>query len=162
MKAKDLMASNVRTVRSNQTLADAARVLWDCDCGAVPVLDENGERAVGMLTDRDICMAAWSRNQPLSEISVASVHSRDLFSCVENADIDDVEQLMRRKQVRRIPVVDSAQHVVGIISLADLAKSVGTQPRSVAAVPSASDVTATLANICRREPSSQELRHDRI
>lgn len=161
MKAKDLMARNVRTVCSNQTLADAARVLWDCDCGAVPVLDERGERVVGMLTDRDICMAAWSRNQPLSDISIASVHSRELFSCVEDADIDDVEQLMRRKQVRRIPVVDSAQRVVGIISLADLAKSVGSQPRNSTPV-SANDVTATLANICRREASAQELRYDGV
>jgi CBS domain-containing protein len=160
MKAKDLMASNVRTVRANQTLADAARVLWDCDCGAVPVLDEAGERIVGMLTDRDICMAAWSRNQLLSDIPVSSVHSRDVFTCVEDADIDDVEQLMRRKQVRRVPVVDSAQRIVGIVSLADIAKNVGTQPRSAASMLSASDVAATLANICRREASARELRSD--
>lgn len=160
MKAKDLMASNVRTVRSNQTLADAARVLWDCDCGALPVLDESGERAIGMLTDRDICMAAWSRNLPLSEIQVSSVHSQDLVACVEDSDIDDVEQLMRRKQVRRIPVVDSAQRVVGIVSLADIARSVGTQPRSASSMLSATDVTATLANICRRERGSDGLRQD--
>lgn len=160
MKAKDLMATNVRTVRCDQTLADAARILWDGDCGAVPVLDESGEQAIGMLTDRDICMAAWSRNLPLSEIQVSAVHSRDLVACVEDSEIDDVEQLMRRKQVRRIPVVDSTQHVVGIVSLADIARSVGTQPRNASSMLSASDVTATLANICRREPSSEALRHD--
>lgn len=160
MKAKDLMVTDVRTVSENQTLADAARALWDCDCGAVPVLDENDQRVVGMLTDRDICMAAWSRNQLLSEISVSSVHSREVFTCVEESDIDDVEQLMRRKQVRRIPVVDSAQRIVGIVSLADIAKNVGTQPRSAASMLSASDVAATLANICRREASSRELRQN--
>jgi CBS domain-containing protein len=160
MKVRDLMVKDVLTVRSNQTLGDAARALWDGDCGAVPVLDENGERAIGMLTDRDICMAAWSRDRPLSEIPVSSVATGELQSCTEEAEIGDVEQLMRRKQIRRIPVLDSSQRVVGIVSLADIARSVGTQPRSAISALSATEVTATLANICRRERGSAELRQN--
>jgi CBS domain-containing protein len=151
MKVRDLMVKDVLTVRSNQTLGDAARALWGGDCGAVPI---------GMLTDRDICMAAWSRDRPLSEIPVSSVATGELQSCTEEAEIGDVEQLMRRKQIRRIPVLDSSQRVVGIVSLADIARSVGTQPRSAISALSATEVTATLANICRRERGSAELRQN--
>jgi CBS domain-containing protein len=120
MKIESLMTTDVRVCFASANLADAARAMWEGDCGCVPVLDEDA-RVVGMLTDRDICMAAWTQGRPLEELSVPSAMSSKVVSCKCGDRVEDVEELMRQNQVRRVPVLDADGRLEGLVSLADLA-----------------------------------------
>jgi CBS-domain-containing membrane protein len=100
-------------------------VMWEHDCGIVPVLDAEG-KLVGVVTDRDICMAAFFHGARLSELPVREVMARDLHTLRPEASLHDALALMRRMQVRRVPVVDDAGALVGIFSLADLANPAAT------------------------------------
>jgi CBS domain-containing protein len=150
MIVADLMTRNAASVRSGQTLAAAAQLMWDCDCGAVPVIESVGDKAIGILTDRDICMATWSRGLPPGSIFVDEVMSHDLVRCTPQDAISRVEALMRSKQIRRIPVVDADQHLVGILSLADIARATTDSPARRSDGDLSSDgLATTLAGICR-------------
>src|SRR5262249_29514336 len=106
----------------NDTLHRAAQIMWDRDCGAVPVVDAEG-RAVGLVTDRDLCMAAYTRGRPLSAISVSSLLSGKLHTCAASTSLDEAVARMRARRVRRLVVVDPKdQRLVGMLALADLAR----------------------------------------
>ena len=145
MIVADLMTENTACIRPNQSLSDAARLMWECDCGALPVLNSAGE-VCGMITDRDICMATWLRNSPPHAIPVSSVMSRHLHSCAPSDPLSSAEALMREKQIRRVPVLNAVGQLLGILSLADLAKQTthGTRAGLLA-----DEVASTLADICR-------------
>jgi CBS domain-containing protein len=124
--------------------------MWEHDCGCLPVCATNGEtRVIGMLTDRDICMAALFQGRPLRELKVADAMSEDIRVCELDDRPEDVELLMRENQIRRVPVTDSAGALVGIVSLADLARSArGRASSRKPGVVSERDVGHTLAAIC--------------
>lgn len=121
MKVSQVMTTNVRTCWKNESLDHVARLMWEADCGCVPVLDQNG-RVLAMITDRDICMAAYTQAQLLGQIPVARVMSHELHSCGPDEELDKVEKTMRSRQVRRLPVVDDEGRLQGIVSLADIAQ----------------------------------------
>jgi CBS-domain-containing membrane protein len=149
MLVEDLMTRNVASVRSDQTLAVAARLMWDCDCGALPVVDADGAKVVGMITDRDICMATWSREVAPSGIFVREAMSENLVVCQPRDPIGRAESIMRTKQVRRLPVVDSERRLLGILSLADIARAAGATSKLESDRDLSGDVLATtLAGIC--------------
>ena len=120
MKIRDLMTESVSTCKAQDSLSKPAQIMWDSDCGAVPVVDEQ-RRVIGVITDRDIAMAAYLQGKTLAESRVFTVMSRD----VETISPDDspamAELVMQRRQVRRLPVVDDAGKLLGIVSLGDLA-----------------------------------------
>jgi|SoiMethySBSTD1v2_1073268.scaffolds.fasta_scaffold19929_10 CBS domain-containing protein len=120
MLVKDIMTADVRSCRPHDSLQFAAGLMWEADCGCVPVVDDE-RRVVGIITDRDICMAAFTQNMPLWQSRVESAMARKV-ACV-GADDSPVlaEEAMQRLQVRRLPVVDRAGTLVGLLSLADLA-----------------------------------------
>jgi len=95
--------------------------MWDHDCGCVPVLNEQA-RVVGMITDRDICMAAFFQGAPISGIKVSTVMSRELFSSFADDDLSVAETIMREKKVRRLPVLNQEGRLVGLVSLSDIAR----------------------------------------
>ncbi len=121
MKVKDVMTTSVRTCFTSDSLATAAQLMWDHDCGCVPVLNEQG-LVVGMLTDRDICMAAFFQGVPIGEIKVSAVMSRQLFDCTSDDDLSAAERIMRDKKVRRLPVLNKEGRLVGLLSLSDIAR----------------------------------------
>jgi CBS domain-containing protein len=121
VKIKDFMTTNVRTCFTSDTLATAAQLMWDHDCGCVPVLNEQA-RVVGMITDRDICMAAFFQGAPISGIKVSTVMSRQLFSSFADDDLSAAETIMREKKVRRLPVLNQEGRLVGLVSLSDIAR----------------------------------------
>ena len=121
MKVKDVMTTNVRTCFMSDGPATAAQLMWDHDCGCVPVLNEHG-RVVGMITDRDICIAAFFQGAPISGIKVSAVMSRQLFDCTSDDDLSAAERMMREKKVRRLPVLNEEGRLVGLLSLSDLAR----------------------------------------
>jgi len=119
MRVRSLMTTAVHSCTPEQTLADAARVMWEHDVGCVPVIDEGG-RPLGVITDRDVCMTAYLRGNPLGEMQVASAMSPSLFSCHLNDSVTDAERTMMTRQVRRLPVVDDHGVMVAILSLNDI------------------------------------------
>jgi CBS domain-containing protein len=155
MRVSELMTKQVASIRCNEPCAAAAKLMWDCDCGAVPVTDEAGERVLGMITDRDICMAAWSRDCAPSAIRARDVMSRDLYACSPGDGVALAENLMRSHQVRRIPVLDDERRLVGILSLADIARAGGRAGgRTTGSEVAPIQVVSTLANICQPGPVS--------
>jgi CBS domain-containing protein len=140
----DLMTRECACVTTDDNLAVAAGKMWDKDCGALPVLE--GETVVGMLTDRDICMATWSRGLPPASITVMEAMSTKLVSCTTGDSIKQVEAAMRSQQVRRLPVLDPQGRLLGIISLADIVRR-----------EAGDGATTTLAGICQRSPSPAAL-----
>lgn len=155
MKISQVMKSDVETCASDDNLAAAASRMWDCDIGCLPVLDDAGQ-VVGMVTDRDICMAALTRGQPLHEIPVSVAMAKEVLSCAPDASLIEAEKVMRSAQVRRLPVIDSEGALVGIVSLNDLAllaeHEIGRKNRDL----SAQEVTATLAAISApRQPARE-------
>lgn len=114
-----IMSSVVYTCRVGDSLCVPAQVMWDHDCGCVPVVDEEN-RVVGVITDRDICMAAYTQGRHLSEIAVENVCSTRVQSCHADALVIDAARTMSRAQVRRLVVTDSDDHLLGILALSDL------------------------------------------
>ncbi len=119
MKARDLMTPDVATCRPDEPMAAAARIMWERDCGIVPVVDAEG-RPVGVVTDRDLCMASFTRNEPLSRMPVRDAMAKEVFSCREDDDESAIHDAMRGHRVRRIAVVDKAGRLRGVVSLNDL------------------------------------------
>lgn len=150
MRIEQLMQKNVRTVTAEQTLNDAAQILWERDCGCVPVVSEDGtRRVVGMLTDRDIVMAAYTQGRDLHGIRVCAAMSPSVQTCRPGDTVEDAEAILRQAQVRRLPVVDEADQLVGIVSLSDLARAAaGCRSQKKPAIDEAG-VAETLASICR-------------
>ena len=144
MRVRKLMTVAPTTCGPNDSCSEAARIMWDCDCGSVPVVDSTG-RAVGIVTDRDICMAALFHGSPLSTISLAEVMSGDLCTCHADDDVREAERLMTQRQVRRLPVTDEAGTLVGILSLGDVAQTVGRDGR--ASRPEGVELVTTIAAI---------------
>jgi CBS-domain-containing membrane protein len=101
-------------------LNTAAQIMWENDCGCVPVVDDL-RRVIGIVTDRDITMAAYTQGKSLNDIEVGSICSRTVKTCAKTATLSEAEQIMANAQVRRLPVVESDGTLVGIISLSDLA-----------------------------------------
>jgi CBS-domain-containing membrane protein len=153
MRVRDLMTRDVATCGRGDSLAWAAQLMWDHDCGVVPVIDPE-RRVVAMLTDRDICMAAWSKGRPLADLRVADAASRSLHTIGEDDPIELAEARMRAQQVRRLPVVDGTGHLLGILSLNDVARQV----RQVSSHPyeglGSESVALTLAVVSRPRSSS--------
>lgn len=148
MKARDLMKENVVVCHPEDALNRAAQLMWDNDCGCVPVVDGSG-RIAGMVTDRDICMAAYTRGLPIDAISVECTMNRDVKTCQADDPIDKIEAIMQGSRIRRVPVVDSECRVVGIVSLNDLA--IKAQTEHAFAGKKAADklhVAETLAAVC--------------
>lgn len=122
MLVHQVMTRDVKSCSPGDTLASAARLLWDHDIGGLPVIDDAG-RIAGMVTDRDLCMAAYTQGVPLHEVRVASVMARPVHTCREEDPLAQVLRTMAEQQVRRVPVVDHQGRVVGIVSINDLARA---------------------------------------
>ena len=135
MKVKDIQTSDVRAVSPDTNLATAAQIMWDCDCGAVPVVDSD-RTLLGMVTDRDICIATATRSIPPAEIAVRDVMATgQVHFCRPEDDVRTVLATMGTHRVRRLPVLDRQSKLVGILSLGDLATR--ADYRSGAEVPAA-------------------------
>ena len=148
MKASDVMQRRAATVRPGDSLAHAATAMRTRDCGSVVVLDPR-RAATAMLTDRDICMTALRTGRALADLQVREAMSCKLFTCGPNDELSRVEEIMSLHQVRRLPVVDLAGHLLGVVSLDDIAKVARQQASLIAPAVPASDVGRTLGDIVR-------------
>jgi CBS domain-containing protein len=121
MKVEQVMRRDVKLCRPDETLNEAARLMWDSACGCVPVVDES-DHVVGIVTDRDVCMAAYTQGLPLAAIPVSVAMSRQVFTCSIGDTLDTAETLMQSHQVRRLPVLGFEDRIVGILALSDIAR----------------------------------------
>jgi CBS domain-containing protein len=119
---RDAMTQNPRSLSPSDTVADAARALKDEDVGSVPIVD--GERLVGILTDRDIVTRVVAEGRDPSSTTVRDVASSELVTAEATSDLDEALRLMAQHQVRRLPVVEQGR-LVGILAQADVAEQSG-------------------------------------
>ncbi len=119
MRISQVMKKDVEVVALDDNLAAAASRMWDCDIGSLPVVDGAGQVA-GMVTDRDICMAALTRGQPLHEIPVSVAMAKEVLSCTPDDEIHEAVLTMAENHVRRLPVVDGRGVVQGVLSMDDI------------------------------------------
>jgi CBS-domain-containing membrane protein len=117
------------------------------DCGVVPVVDSE-DRVVGMVTDRDICMAAYTHAQPLWQIRVSDAMAKEVHGVRENALLESAEGLIRQLRIRRVPVVDREGRLKGILSTNDLARHAHRSAGHKHDGLSGDRIVRTLAAIC--------------
>src|SRR5262245_29834274 len=127
MRVRELMTQPVYSCSIEDHANAAAQIMWEHDCGVVPVVDQGG-RVVGVLTDRDLCMAAHFQNRPLTDIAINGVMAQEVCTCLADDDIERAEQLMAERQIHRLPVVSKEGSLIGILSLADVERQ--TRPAS--------------------------------
>lgn len=128
MKVRDLMSSALFTCRPDDSLAHAARLMWDHDCGLLPVLDGEG-RVGAVITDRDVCMGASTRGRELAALRVVDSMSKTVVTCEPDEDVATATERMVQHQLRRLPVVDGKGLAVGLLSLNDLAGAAERAPQ---------------------------------
>ena len=146
MKVKDIMISPVQSCGPETSLGAVAMMMWDSDCGALPVVNYEGT-VVGMITDRDICMAAATKNRPLSEITVFETITGQVYACAPGDDIHDAMKTMAKHQVRRLPVIHDTGMLAGILSVNDIVLHAGETKWTRAPAISYEDVAHTFKAI---------------
>lgn len=119
MKIEDVMTRRVVAARADTELAHVARLMWDNDCGAVPVVDAE-DKVVGILTDRDVCMGAHFSGKSLREQRVSGCMASEVLTCRPGDALVAVVGAMAKRKVRRIPVTDETGRLVGLVSVGDL------------------------------------------
>jgi CBS domain-containing protein len=154
MKVAELMTRNVASCRANESLSAACKVMWDCDCGTVPVVSENEDRVIGVITDRDICMCCWMAGAGPQDLTIRQAMSRTLHTCSADASVAEAERIMRANQIRRLPITDRDGRLVGILSLADIAREAARPGGGRDHDLAPQELTATLANIVRSATES--------
>ena len=147
MRAQDLMSHPAVTCHVNDPLSIAAHLMWEHDCGAIPVVRDDGQLA-GIVTDRDLCMAALTQGRRLDEILVNAVMATHVVTALPDQTVDEVVRLMAEHQVRRLPVIDAEHKPVGVVSINDLAIE-SAQP-DTRMVDGPAKIARTLAAVCQR------------
>jgi CBS-domain-containing membrane protein len=119
MKVREVMTPSAKAIWLTESLADAAHLMWENDCGVLPVI-KDGMKVIGMITDRDICMAVAMRDRNPSSVSVEEVISGQVYSVTAEDDIDRALEAMEEHRIRRLPVLNSEGELEGILSLNDV------------------------------------------
>lgn len=148
MKVKEIMSTNPKACTLTDNLSAAADLMWENDCGILPVVAEGG-KVVGLITDRDICMAAHLKSRNLWNIAVEDVISGKVFACKAEDDIHSVLTTMQEKKVRRLPVVGADGTLEGILSMNDIVLKAEEPKEKKATELSYADVVKTYKSICQ-------------
>jgi CBS domain-containing protein len=150
MRIEQLMTKSPRTCRPNHTLSDAAHMMWDEDCGCLPVTAADGsQRLLGMISDRDVCMALRFDGRSPREPRVEDAMTKVVHPCKPGDPIAEAGAIMCEERVRRLPVVDDSDQVIGVISLADLALEAARQASWEKPQIASAYIAALLATICQ-------------
>ncbi len=146
MRVEDLMAKDIRTCTPETRLNEAVRLMWEADCGCVPVIAAG--RIVGIVTDRDACMAAYTRGRPLWDIAVRDAMTTAVRTCGAADSLERAVETMREAKVRRLPVIDVSSQVVGLLSISDIARAISTQRVAKVRRELSDAIAEALAAIC--------------
>jgi CBS domain-containing protein len=136
MKAGEIMTPNPSSCRSSDSIQEAARLMRDCDCGSVPVVDEN-DKLIGVVTDRDLAIRGLAEGKG-GDTRVSELMTSNPYCSTVDADVREIGRSMADRQIRRVPIVDADGRLAGIIAQADLALAAkseeGVTEREVAVV----------------------------
>jgi CBS domain-containing protein len=124
MEVSEIMSTDLGVCRMDETIRVAAQRMEECDCGAIPVV-ENDEslRLMGLITDRDIAIRAVAKGLDVNTTRVSECMSTDITWVHPESQLQEVERIMENLQVRRVPVVDENRCLCGMVSVADVALS---------------------------------------
>jgi CBS domain-containing protein len=125
MQVHEIMTSHIEVIHPDATLKEAAEKMSQLDIGPLPVCD--GQRLVGMLTDRDITIRATAKGCDPKTTRVREAMTPEVVYCFEDQDVKTAAQMMEMRQIRRVPVVNRNKELVGIVSLGDLAVETGNR-----------------------------------
>lgn len=156
MKAKELMTREIASCAPDTRLNDVVRIMWERDCGFVPVVDPASKEISGVVTDRDACMAAYTKGKALSDLIARDAMATKVWTCNHQDDLSAVHEAMRKHQIRRMVVVDDSGKPVGVLSLNDLALNAQKKGRG-----DAIEVASTLGKICKHRAQSRGRRGGR-
>ena len=146
MKISECMSKDVCFVKPDCNIYDAARIMCENHIGCIPVCDEQ-KSVVGIITDRDILLRVVACNKETKTTPVSEIMTTNVYTCNPEKEITEAQNLMAQNQIRRIPVVDNAKKIVGILTMGDLAKNdkkIGQQ-----------NVSTTIENICNCQGSTK-------
>lgn len=139
MKVKDCMCNNVCFAKPETNIQEIAKMMSDNHIGSVPICDNNNQ-ICGIVTDRDILLRCVACNKDAKQTPVSDIMTCNVCTCNENDDMTRAEVQMSKNQIRRLPVCDNNNKVIGMLTLGDLAQNdiqIGKQ-----------EVSATMRNIC--------------
>ena len=142
MRVRDVMTADVEACRPQTDAAAVAKMMWDRDCGFIPVIDQAGMLR-GVVTDRDICIASATRRLLPEYMTASQLMTYPVHACGPDDDVSDALTAMKRFKVRRLPVISEAGTLVGVLSLNDIVLAAGRH-----AGPGANEIVAALAAIC--------------
>ncbi len=146
MKVREIMTSAVKACGPETNLAEAVKLMWELDCGVLPVVTSDG-KVFGMITDRDICVAIATRGQTADRMVVSDVTADKAYTCAPDDEATAALQTMKSQRVRRLPVVDVEGRLKGILSLNDVVTHAGAA--------SSTEIVSTMASICEhRRPAA--------
>jgi len=162
MNVEHCMSREPKACFAGDDLGYVARVMWEEDCGFVPVIEQEG-RVIGVVTDRDVCMAALHSGAPLWALRAYDAMARTIYCCRPEDALEDAERTMQVAQVRRLPVIDDEDRLVGVLSLNDVARH--TRARADARAtrdPLVRELVATLGAVCEPRRGSVDALASRI
>ena len=155
MRVRDVMTSQVESCSPTTSLADAAMIMWRCDCGIVPVVEPGTRKVVGTITDRDVCMGLATSGMRPTERAAQDIMARSPATVSLEDDVRVALDRMEQVRVRRLPVVDRSGELAGVLSLNDLVLATDeNRVRGVDPLPT-EDVMRTLRTI-----SEHRVNHD--
>jgi len=146
MRVEDVMMRTPVSCTLETNLGTAAELLWSRDCGILPVLDAQ-QKVVGVITDRDLCIALGTRNRLPGDVTVKEVTSGKVYSCRPEDDIHAALEIMARHKVRRLPVVNQDGRLQGILSMDNVVLHAEAAEAGKAAELSPRDIVSTLKSI---------------
>jgi CBS domain-containing protein len=148
MQVKDIMTGEPRVCTPDTTVGAAAQLMWEGDCGILPVVDDGD--LVGVVTDRDMYIALATRNERASHLRVGAVATRTVVTCSPEDNVQEALATMKEARVRRLPVVGFGNAVLGILSLNDILRAATTSKMR-------NDVVDTLQAICTHHHPVQQV-----
>ncbi len=125
MRIAELMTDSVISCSMHEMSHAAARQMWEQDIGCLPVTDDEG-RVAGVVTDRDIAMAAYTQGKAPQEIPVSDIMTKGVVTCRPSDTVDTADRMMAERQVRRIPIVDDQNRPIGFLSMNDITRGAAT------------------------------------
>jgi len=147
MKVSEIMTPDVHVCVPGASLERAARIMWDEDCGCVPVIDGEG-RPLGLITDRDVCMGTLARGGALGDAPVDASMSQPPVTCKADDTVEEAERIMCEHQIRRLIVVDDDGKLAGLVSLSDLVQAVPSEGQAEA-LRFSDELLTTLSSVTR-------------
>lgn len=148
MKVKEVMTPNVKAIWITESLADAAKLMWENDCGVLPII-KDGRKVIGLITDRDICMGATMRDTHPAAISVEEVMTGQVYAVSPEDNIDQALEVMQQHQIRRLPVINPEGELEGILSMNDIVLHAKAADAAARDAIDYGDIVKTYQAICQ-------------